>query len=142
MVIYCHSTVITKVMLLYNTEWWYDHGKAVNYHGKKFYNIGPWWLSNQPIYLQTLEYLFTFINEIILPKCKLIPLNVALLGFRYFPSQGEKTHIFATELQFPEELCKVDNLVSRLASQDIITQVRCFSVIYDNNFRSIIKIIF
>ncbi len=28
-------------MLLYNTEWRYDHGMAVNYHGKKFYNIGP-----------------------------------------------------------------------------------------------------
>ncbi len=40
MVIYCHSTVISKVMLLYNKEWWYDHGMAVNYHGKKFYNIG------------------------------------------------------------------------------------------------------
>jgi hypothetical protein len=24
-------------MLLYNTEWLYDHGMAVNYHGKKFY---------------------------------------------------------------------------------------------------------
>ncbi len=46
MVIYCHSTIITKVMLLYNTEWWYDHGMAVNYCGKKFYNIwpGPTWL--------------------------------------------------------------------------------------------------
>ena len=29
-VIYCHSTLITKVMLLYNTEWQYDHGMAVN----------------------------------------------------------------------------------------------------------------
>ncbi len=41
-VIYCHSTSITKVMLLYNTEWQYDHGMAVNYHSKKFYNTGPW----------------------------------------------------------------------------------------------------
>jgi hypothetical protein len=41
--IYCHSTVIAKVMLLYNTEWQYDYGMAVNYHGKKFYNIGPMW---------------------------------------------------------------------------------------------------
>ncbi len=41
MVIYCHSTEITKVMLLYNTEWWFDHGIVVNYSGKKFYNIGP-----------------------------------------------------------------------------------------------------
>ncbi len=41
--IYCHSTVITKVMLLYNTEWYNDHGIAVNYHGKKFYNIGSRW---------------------------------------------------------------------------------------------------
>ncbi len=29
-------------MLLYNTEWRYDHGMAVNYRGKKFYNIGLW----------------------------------------------------------------------------------------------------
>jgi hypothetical protein len=42
MVIYSHATVITKIMLLYNTEWWYDHGMAVNYHGKKIYSIGPW----------------------------------------------------------------------------------------------------
>ncbi len=28
-------------MLLYNTEWQYGHGMAVNYCGKKFYNIGP-----------------------------------------------------------------------------------------------------
>ncbi len=49
--------------------------------------------------------------------------------FRYFPSQGEKTHIFATELQFPEELSKVDGLVSRMASQDdIITNVSEFHV--------------
>ncbi len=40
--IYCHSRVITKVMLLYNTEWQYDHGMAVNYSGKFFYNIGSW----------------------------------------------------------------------------------------------------
>ncbi len=39
MVIYWHSTVITKVMLPYNTEWLYDHGMVVNYRGKKFYNI-------------------------------------------------------------------------------------------------------
>jgi hypothetical protein len=41
-VIYCHSAVITKAMLLYNTEWQYDHGMAVNYCSKKFYNVGPW----------------------------------------------------------------------------------------------------
>jgi hypothetical protein len=40
MVIYRDSTVITKVMLLYNTEWWYDHVMVVNYCSKKFYNIG------------------------------------------------------------------------------------------------------
>ena len=40
-VIYHHSTVITNVMLLYNTEWQYDHRMAVNYHGTKFYFIGP-----------------------------------------------------------------------------------------------------
>jgi hypothetical protein len=28
-------------MLLYDTELRYDHGMAVNYHGKKLYNIGP-----------------------------------------------------------------------------------------------------
>jgi hypothetical protein len=40
MVIYCHSIVITKIILLYNTEWRYDHGMAVNYCSKKFYDIG------------------------------------------------------------------------------------------------------
>jgi len=33
MVNYCHSTVITEVMKLYNTEWRDYHGKAVNYCG-------------------------------------------------------------------------------------------------------------
>jgi hypothetical protein len=41
-VIYCHSMVITEVIQLNNTEWQYYHGMAVNYHGKMFYNIGPW----------------------------------------------------------------------------------------------------
>ncbi len=41
MVIYCHSMVITTVIWLYNTEWQYYHEMAVNYRGKKFYNIGP-----------------------------------------------------------------------------------------------------
>ena len=38
-VIYHHSTVITKVMLLYNTDQQYDHGMVVNYRGKKFHNM-------------------------------------------------------------------------------------------------------
>jgi hypothetical protein len=41
MVIYCYSTVITKIMLLYNTELRHDHGMAINYCRKMFYNIGP-----------------------------------------------------------------------------------------------------
>ncbi len=41
-VIYRHSIVFAKVMLLYNTELQYDHEMAVNYCGNKFYNIGPW----------------------------------------------------------------------------------------------------
>ncbi len=40
-VIYLNSTVINKVIWLYNTEWWFDHGMAVYYESKKFYNIGP-----------------------------------------------------------------------------------------------------
>jgi hypothetical protein len=40
-VIYCHSTVITNVMLLYNTEWWHDHGMAVNYCVKSFITLDP-----------------------------------------------------------------------------------------------------
>jgi len=40
-VIYCHSMVFTLIIMFYNTEWWYDHGMAVNYRCKKFYNIGP-----------------------------------------------------------------------------------------------------
>ncbi len=45
-VIYWHSTVITKVMLLYKIQWRYDHGMAVNYCGHMFYNMSsgvyPW----------------------------------------------------------------------------------------------------
>jgi len=48
-VIYRHSTIITKVMLLYNTEWQYDQGMAVNYRSKMFNNIGTWlcWARNE-----------------------------------------------------------------------------------------------
>jgi hypothetical protein len=55
MVINHHFTVITKVMLLYNTEWWYDHGLVVNYCGKKFYNIEP--LDEKFFITSTLEHL-------------------------------------------------------------------------------------
>ncbi len=44
-IIYCHSTLITKVILHYNTEWQYDHGMEVNYCRKKIYNNGPWFLT-------------------------------------------------------------------------------------------------
>jgi hypothetical protein len=40
-VIDCPSMVITKVVWVYNTEWWHYHGITVNFLGKKFYNIGP-----------------------------------------------------------------------------------------------------
>ncbi len=40
-VIYCNYMEITLVILFYNTEWQQYHGMAVNYHGKKFYSIGP-----------------------------------------------------------------------------------------------------
>jgi hypothetical protein len=33
---------ITAILMFYNTEWQYDHGMAVNYNGKKFYNNDPW----------------------------------------------------------------------------------------------------
>ncbi len=61
LVIYLHSTVYTKVMLLYNTEWWYDHGMVVNYHGKKFYNIGPRCQLHQ-------HFMSSFCEIILLPK--------------------------------------------------------------------------
>ena len=42
MEIYSHSTVITKVMLFYNTERQYDQGIVVNCRGKKFFiTLGP-----------------------------------------------------------------------------------------------------
>jgi hypothetical protein len=42
-IIYCHSIVILPfyVIKLYNLV--NEHGMAVNYQGKKFYNNGPWW---------------------------------------------------------------------------------------------------
>ncbi len=33
--------VFTAILMFYNTEWQYNYGMAVNYCGKKFYNIGP-----------------------------------------------------------------------------------------------------
>jgi hypothetical protein len=51
MVIYCHSMVITAVILFYNTERRHYHGMAVNYSGKKFYKIGT---SQDSVYIVTL----------------------------------------------------------------------------------------
>ncbi len=47
-VIYCHSMVFTAIIMFYNTGWQQYHGIAVNYHGKKFYNIGPKWQHGVP----------------------------------------------------------------------------------------------
>jgi hypothetical protein len=44
-------------MLLYNTEWQYDHGMAVNYCGKKFYNIGPWSFQVSPMFVSKPDLL-------------------------------------------------------------------------------------
>ncbi len=38
--------------MFYNTEWRYDHGMAGNYHGKKFFNIGPKGRSHKTILVQ------------------------------------------------------------------------------------------
>jgi len=46
-------------MLLYNTEWQYDHGMALNYWGKKFYNIEPW-KENQGPYSQHFNFSITY----------------------------------------------------------------------------------
>ncbi len=40
-VIYCHFTVITKVMLLYNTKWQCGHGMAEITAVKSFITLGP-----------------------------------------------------------------------------------------------------
>jgi hypothetical protein len=65
-VIYCHSTIITKELLyyslLYNTELWYDYGMAVNYYGKKFYNIGPNSYSHIPESSFSVSILFCLIR--------------------------------------------------------------------------------
>jgi hypothetical protein len=45
--IYYHSTVITEITLLYNTEWQCDYGLAVNYCSKKLYNILTWGQCNK-----------------------------------------------------------------------------------------------
>jgi hypothetical protein len=46
-VIYSHSMVFTAILMFYNTGWQQYHRMGVNYHGKKFYNIGPWWLKHR-----------------------------------------------------------------------------------------------
>ena len=61
--------------------------------------------------------------------------------FRYFPSQGEKVHIFFTDLKLPEELLKLDHVVNNLESQtDIISSIDSwylgFKKYYQTNFAS------
>jgi hypothetical protein len=94
-------------------------------------NFTPWQDSNPGyFYLLCTKYdhnIFFAENWRTSPKIVTITLTPARCPFRYFPSQGEKTHIFATELRFPEELHKVDRLVTKLSAQeDIITHVRLF----------------
>ncbi len=67
MVIYCHSIVITKVMLLYNTKSWLDHGMLINYHGKKFYNIGPRGQCYKTFFCLFLLFSFFFLAKICSP---------------------------------------------------------------------------
>jgi hypothetical protein len=53
LVIYHHTKVITVVTLFYSMECRYYHGRAVNYHSKKFYNIGP---SFKDVWIRTEDF--------------------------------------------------------------------------------------
>merc|ERR1719225_1516161 len=60
---------------------------------------------------------------------------------KYFPSQGELVHIFATDMKLPEELSKLSNVMEKLQNQsDIISNVdfwvQSFESYYTNNFES------
>ncbi len=57
-VIYCQSLV----MLFYNTEWWCNHGMAVNYHSKNLYNIGLRWCFS-------IKILFFYTTEKVIVSC-------------------------------------------------------------------------
>jgi hypothetical protein len=46
--------VFIAILMFYNTEEWYDHRMAVNYHGIKFYNIGPMWHCYKTFYRSNL----------------------------------------------------------------------------------------
>ena len=37
--------------------------------------------------------------------------------FRYFPSQGERVYVFVTEMEMPEELPKMSQVMEKLKSQ-------------------------
>ncbi len=41
--IYYHSMVLLSICILKQYSCSNNHRMAINYHGKKFYNIGPWW---------------------------------------------------------------------------------------------------
>jgi hypothetical protein len=72
--IYRNSTVITKVMLFYNTEWQYDYWMVVNYCGKKFYNIGP-----NVIKLFT-AVIYNVRNKLVFVPCKLFRPGLMFAG--------------------------------------------------------------
>ena len=66
---------------------------------------------------------------------------IFIIIFRYFPSQGEKVHVFFTDIKLPEELSKIDFVVKKLQYQkDIISDVDSwysnFEKYYDLNFAS------
>ncbi len=48
--IYCHFMVLLSFCVI--KQYYHEDYKimAVNYNGKKFYNIGPWWQNTMVIY--------------------------------------------------------------------------------------------
>lgn len=56
---------------------------------------------------------------------------------KYFPSQGELVHVFFTDMQMPEELEKLDQVVRELQNQtDIISHVDCWLTSFQTYYRS------
>jgi hypothetical protein len=71
-VIYCHSTLITKVLLLYNTEWQYDHRMAENYCRKKVYNTGSWCKRLKTFYRGNLRHSMVIPSFCLIKLCLLV----------------------------------------------------------------------
>ena len=65
------------------------------------------------------QLLKLFFNHILFPVTYFVEYSALKFTFifRYFPSNGELVHIFVTDMKMPDELRKLDQVITDLENQ-------------------------